>query len=169
VWVLHQGSDDWEEISPGTEVVLNPGDALLSQMADRFEAANSGSEPVELLDGVLFAGEAGSDPIPQERSGRPAWTYNDQDITLEPQSVPSGPIVLRLRNVSLDKGSVLPRPAGAVVQLGVSPDPEAVVLTGSPSSKTPYALSNLGDQPATLYVLTFEATGEAIQIGTPTP
>lgn len=72
VQVLRQGSEAWEEVAPGSEVVLTTGDALFSRMADCFEAANTSPNPVEILDGVLFEGYSLSDPIPAERSGRPA-------------------------------------------------------------------------------------------------
>ena len=84
--------------------------------------------------------------------------------------MPSAPVALRLRKLTLTGDSVLPRPEGAVVQLAVSLDPDAVVLTDSPSNTTPYALRNLGDRPVTLYVLTLEAAaGEAVRTGTPAP
>ena len=72
--VLHSAAERWEDVPAGTEIVLESGDALLSWMDDSFDAVNSSSAPVELLDGVLFDGEMSTDPIPQEPSGRPAWT-----------------------------------------------------------------------------------------------
>jgi hypothetical protein len=162
VRLLREGSTTWEEIAPRTQLDVSTGDALLSQMADRFEATNTGADPVEILDGVLFAGEAATDPIPQTSAGAQAWTYHDQDITLSPQPVPPGPVTLRLRELTLAQGDVLPRPEHAVTQLAVSLDPDAVVVTNGPTAKTPYELSNLGAQDATLYVLTLEAGSETL-------
>ena len=88
VQVLRSDAERWEDIPAGTEIVLEPGDALLSWMDDSFDAVNASSAPVELLDGILFDGEMTTDPIPQEPSGRPAWSYHDQDIMLTQQPVP---------------------------------------------------------------------------------
>jgi hypothetical protein len=154
--VLRHGAEAWEEIAPGTEIVLDQGDAVLSEMADTFEAVNASTEPAEILDGVLFEGEVFDDPIPAERSGLPAWEWHDQDILFDPQPVPEGSVTLRLRKADLPVGGTLSRPPGAVVQLAVSLDPEAIVLTDNPANKTPFQLSNLGAEPVTVYVLSLE-------------
>ena len=167
--VLRSGAERWEEVPAGTEIVLEPGDALVSQMDDSFDAVNSSSVPVQLLDGVLFDGEMSTDPIPQERSGRPAWTFHDQDIMLTQQSVPSGPMILRLRQATLPEGGVLPRPPGTILQLAVSLDPNDVVTTESPSNANPFELRNLGSGPASIYILSLEPSGaERDAASTPT-
>jgi hypothetical protein len=149
-----------EEIAAGTEIVLSPGDALLSEMADPFEAANTGSTPVVLLDGVLFAGDSGSDPIPAESSGRPVWQYIDQDIMLGPQPVPPGPVSLRVQQATLEPGAVFPRPPAASLQLAVAVEPDSLVLTASGSNERPFDLSNLSTEPVTVYILILEPSSE---------
>jgi hypothetical protein len=157
--VLRSGAKQWEDVSAGTEFVLEPGDALLSWMDDSFDAVNAGSAPVELLDGILFDGEMTTDPIPQEQSGRPAWSFHDQDIMLTQQPVPSEPVILRLQKTTLPKGGILPRPPGAIVQLAVSLDANDIVTTEHPSNPNPFELRNLGSGPATIYVLSLEPAG----------
>src|SRR4051794_12185715 len=137
VQVLRSDAERWEDVPAGTEIVLEPGDALLSWMNDSFDAVNASSDPVELLDGILFDGKMTTDPIPQERSGPPARKFHDQDIMLEQQPVPSEPVILRLQKTTLPKGGVLPRPPGAILQLAVSLDPDDVVTTESPSNANP--------------------------------
>jgi hypothetical protein len=154
--VLHAGAATWEDVPAGTEVTLGSGDALLSRMEDAFDAVTSGAEPVELLDGVLFQGEPTDDPVPHERSGVRAWSYHDQDLSLAPQPVPPGPTTLRLRQATLAAGGVLPRPPGAVLQFAVGLDEEALVVTQSPTTDTPFELRNLGESPATVYILSLE-------------
>jgi hypothetical protein len=159
IQVLRSGAERWEDVPAGTEIVLEPGDALLSWMNDSFDAVNASSDPVELLDGILFDGEMTTDPIPQEPSGRPAWSFHDQDIMLTQQPVPSEPVILRLQKTTLPKGGVLPRPPGAILQLAVSLDPADVVTTENPHNSNPFELRNVGGEPATIYVLSLEPAG----------
>jgi hypothetical protein len=169
IQVLRSGAERWEDVPAGTEIMLEPGDALLTWMDDSFDAVNASSAPVELLDGILFDGEMTTDPIPQESSGRPAWTFHDQDIMLEQQPVPSEPVILRLRQATLPKGGILPRPPGAIVQLAVSLDANDIVITESPSNPNPFELRNLGSGPATIYVLSLEPEGSASATAAGTP
>ncbi len=150
------GTGSWEEIAPGTEIVLAAGDALLSRMEDSFEGVNAGSTPVELLDAVLLAGSPLDDPVPYEESGAAAWRYNDQDIWLLPVSVPPGPVTLRLRQTTIAATSELPRPPGAIIQLAVSRDDGAV-----PSTQTDFTVKNYGPDPISVYALTLEPTSGA--------
>jgi len=157
--VLRSGAARWEDVPAGTEIALDPGDALLSRMDDGFDAVNSSSAPVGLLEGVLFDGEVSNDPIPQEPSGRPAWTFHDQDILFTQQPVPAEPLILRMRQVTLPEGGVLPRPPGTILQQAVSLDAADVVSTEDPSNPNPFELRNLGTEPATIYVLSLESAG----------
>jgi hypothetical protein len=167
--VLRSGAAQWEDVPAGTEIMLEPGDALLSWMDDSFDAVNSGSAPVELLDGILFDGGMTTDPIPQKSGGGPAWTFHDQDIMLTQQPVPSEPVILRLRQATLPKGGVLPRPPGAILQLAVSLDAGDVVLTENPHNPNPFELGNLGSGPATIYILSLEPAGAASPTAAGTP
>jgi hypothetical protein len=159
--VLHNGgAGSWEEIAPGTDVVLDAGDALYSRMEDTFEAVNAGSTPVELLDAVLFGGTPLDDPIPYEASGVGAWQVHDQDIWTVPVSMPPGPVTLRLRQSTLAADAQLPLPSGAVMQLAITRDEGGIV-----STQDDFTVKNLSQKPISLYALTVEpANGER---GTP--
>lgn len=152
----------WAEIEPGTEIVLDAGDALLSQLEDTFEGVNAGSTPVELLDVVLLAGAPIDDPVPYEASGAAAWQFNDQDIWLLPMSMPAEPVTLHLRETSIAATSELPVPPDALLQLAVSRDEGAV-----PSTQKDFAVMNYGPAPINVYVLTLAPATPAT--GTPAP
>jgi hypothetical protein len=160
---------DWEDVRPGTEVVLEPGDALLSRMEDSFDAVNFSSSVVNLLDVVLLVGNPGEDPVPHERSGLAAWEYNDlvdgQDIWLAPVSVPAEPMTLRLRQTSIDATSELAAPSDSIMQLAISLDEGAVS-----STQEDFAIKNYGPDPIAIYALTLEpAGGTHTAMATPSP
>ena len=160
--VLRGGAaGSWEKIAPGTEIVLEAGDALYSRMEDTFEAVNSGSVSVELLDAVLFAGTPLDDPVPYEASGVAAWEYHDQDIWTVPVSMPPGPVTLRLRQATLATDAELPLAPGAVMQLAVTRDEGGIV-----STQEDFVVKNVSQKPVSLYALTLEPVNGAS--GTPT-
>lgn len=146
--------ETWQEVVPGTEVVLKPGDALLSRMEDGFDGANTGAAPAELLDMVLFAGSPIDDPVPYDASGTASWRVVDQDIWLLPVTVPQEHLTLRLRQTSIEAVSELPPPEGAIIQLAVSPDEGAV-----PSTQEDFGIKNFGPDPIGIYALTLEPAG----------
>ncbi len=166
--VLRAGAAAPEEVPAGTEIALGPGDALLSQMADAFDATNSSSTPALVLDGILFAGDVSTDPIPQESSGRPAWLFHDQDIILDPQPVPDGAVTLRMQRITLAPGDVHLRPPGAVLQLAVGLG-ENLVVTNNPANDNPFSLTNLGEESVDLYLLILEPAAAASGMSTPAP
>jgi hypothetical protein len=129
-------------------------------MEDPFDAMNPSQEPAEVLDGVLFAGDSGTDPIPVESSGRPAWRFLDQDIWLNPMTIPHGPVTLQLRQETVPAGGDVPLPAGAIMQLAVSLDGAALAVTNQD-----FSVHNFEQRPLTLYLLTLGPAPEAS--GTP--
>jgi hypothetical protein len=153
--VLRHGSSAWEEVPAGTELTLQKGDALLSRMEDPFDAMNPSQEPAEVLDGVLFAGDSGTDPIPVESSGRPAWRFLDQDIWLNLVTIPHGPVTLQLRQETVPAGGDVPLPDGAIMQLAVSLDGAALAVTNQD-----FSVHNFEQRPLTLYLLTLEPAPE---------
>jgi hypothetical protein len=165
--VMRNGTDTWKEMWVGTEIVVTPGDALLSRMEDSFDATNAGSTPVELLDGELFEGDPSTDPIPQDRSGASAWRSHDQDILLTPQAVPPGLVILRLQQATLPIGGVLPPPPGVILHWAVSLDAGAVVITEKPDNPDAFSLRNLGVGPATVYVLSLQSAGTEAEAASP--
>jgi hypothetical protein len=165
--VMRNGTDTWKEMWVGTEIVVTPGDALLSRMEDSFDATNAGSTPVEVLDGELFEGDPSTDPIPQDRSGASAWRSHDQDILLTPQVVPPGPVILRLQQATLPNGGVLPPPPGVILQWAVSLVVDDVVITEKPDNPDAFSLRNLGGGPASVYVLSLQSAGTEAEAGHP--
>jgi hypothetical protein len=153
--VLRHGASSWEEVPAGTEITLEQGDALLSRMEDPFDTLNPSQEPATILDGVLFGGDPGTDPVPAESSGVPAWRYLDQDIWFYPVSVPNGPVTLEIRKEIVPTGGDIPLPDGAVMQLGVALDEEALAVTNQD-----FSIDNLDQEPLTLYLLTLAPAGE---------
>lgn len=155
--VLRGAGGSWEEITPGTEIVLDAGDALYSRLEDTFEAVNPGSTAVQLLDVVLFEGTPPNDPVPYAASGVAAWQYHDQDIWQVPVSVPPGPVTLRVRQADLATEATLPLPDGAIMQLVISRDAGAIL-----GKQTDFSVNNLSQKPIALYALSVEpAHGES--------
>jgi hypothetical protein len=152
VQLLPAGTSTWETIAAKTKITLNPGDAILSRMQDAFAAENANVTPVELVEGVLFEGTVNDDPIPE------GWVYHDQDILHRLIPVPSGPVILRLHEATLDPGADLRLPPGAVLQVAVTLDEQATVGTRGDFDKR-----NVGKAPVALYVLTLEPA----EVGTP--
>ena len=144
VRVLRAGGGGAAEAVPaGTEVVLGPGDTLVSRNETAFEAANPGAAPVDLLVAVFAPVSLNTDPIP------PGWITRGVDTRSEPVA-PAEPVTLRLRLVTLAPGAVLPAPRQGGVQLVVNPMGAPVV--GVVDGKA----QNVGDEPATVPVLTYE-------------
>ena len=141
-----------DEIPAATEIVLGPGDAVISRMEDIYEVTNDESAPVELLDAVFFDGVVSEDPVPS------GWEFHDQDIMRARLSVPPGPSTLRLLASSVAAGATLELPAGALAQLVVTqPDDISLGTQGG------YAVKNIGAEPAAVYVLTLELESDAPQ------
>src|SRR5215208_3621044 len=158
VQVLHGGTSTWETMAADTEVSVTAGDALLLRMEDAFDAANTGSVPVELVEGNLFDGQVNGDPNPR------GWIYHNQDIRKTLFSAPTGPLTVRLQLTTLARGADLPLPADAVVQLAVSLK-QGVTL----GIREDFAMRNLSPWPVVAYVLTLEPADRAIGTGTPAP
>ena len=155
-------SEAWAEAAPDTTIVLEAGDALLSRMEDRFEATNSSSAPVELLDVVLFTGVPTDDPVPYQASGQAAWQVLDQDIWGAPVAVATDSLRLQLRHTVIDATSELPPPPGALLQLAVSSDEGAV-----PSTQDEFVVKNFGAVPISVHVLSLEPMSGATPAATP--
>ena len=161
VQVLH-GASTWETQPAGTEVSVTAGDAVLLRMEDAFDAANTSTVPVELVEAVLFEGQVADDPIPY------GWDYHDQDIWRTKVSVPPGPTTLRLQQTTLAPGANLSRPVDAVMQLAVSLEQGASLTTRLAVGHL-FDVQNVGPTPVVAYVLTVEPTGEAVPAGSPAP
>ena len=150
------GGETWQEVAPGSEVVLESGDAMLSRMEDSFDGANTGTAPAELLDAVFFTGSPLDDPVPYDAAGSSSWKVFDQDIWGLPLTVPEEDLILRLRQTSIDAVSELPLPPAALIQLAVSPEEGAV-----PSTQEDFDIKNYGPDPIGIYAATLEHAGDA--------
>jgi hypothetical protein len=152
------------EVGAGTEVVLGPGDAVVSRYETAFESANPGATPVELLLVVLVDHYVLADPA------LPGWIENEIALATDTElSVPPGPAALRLRRVALAPDAVLQPPPDAGGHLVVTTSP-GVRLARVPTGDPLVALRNQGRNPVTLYVATLESAGDgATPAATPAP
>jgi hypothetical protein len=172
VQILRAGGDGtWEMVSPGTEFTLGPGDASITSTETAGEAANLGSEPVEVLFSVVTDGSYGTGSNP----GNPVPSgFIEHDGRGGPFTVPDGPVRLQLRLVYLAAGAVFPAPAGAFLSY-VNP------LENAAGTLEPAAqVGRLDDGSVwnfdrrrgdTIYVLTLEPLGAVATpgVGSPTP
>jgi hypothetical protein len=154
--VRADGAD--EAVPGGAEVLLAPGDALVSRADAAFAETNPGPAPAVLLSWVLLDGAQRAAPGPGIRMESPLAVYDRA-------AAPAGPAALRLRRVELAPDAVLPAPAGAF-QI-------AATERGAPSvgRESDGAVSNPGGETATVYVLTLEpaAPGDGAAAGSPAP
>lgn len=142
----------WEDIAPGTDIILEPGDALLSRLEDSFDAVNAGSLAVELLDLVLVAGTPLDDPVPYQESGAVAWEFQDQDLWLLPITVPEASVTIDLWQASLETDAIVPPPQGAMIQLAITRDEGAII-----STQEGFVVKNLSQAPVSAYLMTLTA------------
>jgi hypothetical protein len=170
----HAGTARWEPVAAGTELTLGPGDALLLPLGAGFAAANTGSTPVMLLEGVFGgAGEVTTDPIP---SGWSVPSPSSQEVIINPRSVPAVPLQLRLRQATLAPQAYVEVPAGAIAQLAVTADEGAMVAIQPNPDETrvteiaaQYVKHNVGPEPVHIYVLTLVPTADDATTGAATP
>ena len=97
-----------ETISAGTEIVLQPGDTLMTRNEIGETYTNAG--PVELVTTDLVSGDVPVPPVPD------GWVPQGLDRR-QKSSLPAGAQVLRLRRLSVTAGEALSPPAGGS-QLG---------------------------------------------------
>ncbi len=155
--LIHAGGTA-EEVPAGTEVVLRPGDALISRNETVVEAANTGTETVELLTWVLV------EDLKATYGGHvlPSWGNVDPDVQtlISPME---GPARLRLQRIELAAGAGVPPVASGSLQFRVQLPENAA---GTPVASTvgkqlDDTLYNSGSDAVTLYVVTLEPLGPA--------
>jgi len=126
-----------------------------------FDAANTGSTPVQLLAWNLLAGDGPAAQVP------PNWTENDSDVP-SGLSVPAAPATVQLRRVTLAPEAELPAPSGGFQFAVTLPDNAAGTPVASHIGEQSNAtIFNIGQEPATIYVLTFVPTGPGMETSTP--
>jgi hypothetical protein len=145
-----------EEVPAGTEVVLGPGDGLISRNETVVEAANTGATPVELLNWVLIEkGDFGGHSLL-------GWVDHMADVQ-GPLAVPAGPATLLLRRVELAPDATFPAPAAGTLRFGVTLPNNAA---GTPvaadlGQQSDGTIRTVGAEAITIYILTLEPAGGA--------
>lgn len=159
--VRASGSGTPETVPAGTKLVLESGDAMIAPNETAFDAANTGSTPVQLLAWNLLAGAGPDAQVPSN------WVQQNGDVKFG-LSVPAGPATVRLRRITLAPEGELPAPSG-VLQFGLTvPDYAAGTPVAFGTGKlTNGTIGNSGDEPVTIHVLTFVPTGPGMETSTP--
>jgi len=111
-----------ETIPAGTEMMLGPGDTLITRNEIGDIWANAGPEAVELLSTPVLSGFSPGPPVP------PGWLGPQESDLREGISLPAGAYTLRLRRVTLRTDVVLAPPPGGR-QLAIILGDAAIVLT----------------------------------------
>jgi hypothetical protein len=141
----------------GVEIVLGPGDSLISPSEASFEASNAGATPMELLTAVLTNRWSTTNEIPA------AWVEHDEDFAYD-LSPGDEPTTLRLRRATLAPQTSLPPLPNTVGLVAVTLNAEA-----SLGKQMDGGLRNINDAPVTAYILTLEPTAEGGAAAAATP
>ncbi len=133
-----------ERVAAGSEVLLGPGDTLMSRYEDPFESENAGTNPVRLLDWVFVDGFVTSN------HGNPSgWDYHFDGHSIFDLALGEQAATLRLDRVTLRPGAVLPLAPGDIAQFGLTLADDEPLGAGTDGT-----LENDGDTPITVHVLT---------------
>jgi hypothetical protein len=153
------GSGAMVTVPAGTEVVLAPGDTVITRNEHGDAWTNPGPTPVELLSMPVLSGFVPGPPVPG------TWALRLADVR-EGVSLPAGAYTLRLERVALAVGAELPLPPGGLRLAITLPDEEGYV--GYVGRRSDGTIVAIGAPRATVaaYVLTVEPAGAGA--GTPT-
>lgn len=114
-YVVRNGtSQDPELVPDGSDVVITPGDVLMTRYQDAASFQTANAEPVGLLDVALIDGYF---PLITEP---PGWTWHPDSDGAIGLLIPQQDLVLRLEALNLAAGESLPLPPGALTQMGVT-------------------------------------------------
>jgi hypothetical protein len=144
-----------EEVTPGTEVVLQAGDTALYAQILAKSYANRGAEPVGIVGGQLI--DMGKWKFVASPAGYTVTMTDEWDLT---ESVEPGPMTLVLERVTLVPGAVLPAPPPGALRVMTSGLTVVYLPKASDGS-----ISNLLKEPVVTYALTLLPAGSAT--GTP--
>lgn len=137
-----------EDVPPGTEVVLRPGDSAISRAEMPSTYVNAGSDPVDLASGALVHGFSTAQPTGYQ-------VNNDTSASVD-ASLMAEPITLVFEQATLPPDGVLPAPpAGA--SRGIVSWPQIAVMMGAGDG----SVINKETDPVVVYVLTAAPTGTA--------
>ena len=147
-----------EEVSPGTDVVLRPGDSAIHRAEAPFTYVNAGKDPVQIASGGLFSGQSFLQPA--------SSLADDFDTASLESSQLTGSLTLELEAVTLAPDATLPGPLS-----GTSRVITAGSQFGAFSRRTGGAVTNITDEPLVTYALILVPTRAAGETApaTPTP
>ena len=130
-----------EEIPAATDVVLGPGDAIVSRVETPAVSVNNGTEPVELLNWGFFAGDSSQEIHPGWITGMAAG-QGPIELLDEPLMVELSPIEVRSGDVVAPAASgylyVVPVTAGS---FAAGNDDGSFRIAGDPARSTPCTCS----------------------------
>ena len=141
------------DVPPGTEVTLHPGDTAVYSYELSAEYGNSGSSPVRIVGGGIFAGAVRNIPAASSH-------FLDFNEEYSVPQLPAGPLEATLVRATLPpEGSTPAPPNGALVlEVGASGDADIV-------QRADGSLRNIGPTESTIYVLILVPSG----VGSATP
>jgi quercetin dioxygenase-like cupin family protein len=142
-----------EQVPPGTEVVLQPGDTAVYAYDSPAEYANLGTTPVHLVGGELGVGVMPGAAVP--------LTFIDYGEKYPLPALPPGPVRATIVQAALPPDGLFPAPPAGSLRLAVG---ESEISLGENSDGS---LRNINPQEVTVYVLTLTPAGEVAS--TPTP
>jgi quercetin dioxygenase-like cupin family protein len=142
-----------EQVPPGTEVVLQPGDTAVYAYDSPAEYANLGTTPVRAVGGDLGVGVVPGAPVP--------LTFIDYGEKYPLPALPPGPVQATIVQATLPPDGLFPAPPAGSLTLAVG---ESDISLGE---NTDGSLRNVNPREVTIYVLTLAPAGEAAD--TPTP
>jgi hypothetical protein len=148
------GSGEPESVPSGTEITLEPGDAVIAPRETTSDYTNPGPAPAEILTWSMHEGATGAASVPPNE-----WVTHDVDTSAQPP-LPAGAGRLRLRRIELAPKEELAPPPGTL-QFAVAL-PENAAGTPIPGSveyrvsRSGAAIRNFGSEPTTVYVFTLE-------------
>lgn len=135
-----------EDVAPGTEVVLRPGDSAVHRFEFAAEYANPGPAPTHFVSGGLFGGYLPSPP--------PGYTLDDWDEEYPASAPPPGPVTLTMGRASLAPEGVLPGPPPGGLRV-VTSGPRSVSL----GERSDGSVVNLRRDAVVVYVLILRPAG----------
>jgi quercetin dioxygenase-like cupin family protein len=142
-----------EQVPPGTEVVLQPGDTAVYAYDSPAEYANLGASPVRVVGGELGVGVMPGAAVP--------LTFIDFGEKYPLPALPPGPVQATIVQATLPPDGLFPAPPAGSLRLAVG---ESEISLGENSDGS---LRNIYPREITVYVLTLTPAGEAAS--TPTP
>jgi hypothetical protein len=147
-----------EEVPPGTEVVLRPGDSAISRAEMPSTYVNAGSAPVDLASGALLHGYSTAEPT--------GYLVTNDDSAPVDAALVTGSVSFVLAQVTLPPDGVLPAPPPGATR-GIVSWPKIALLKQSSDG----TVTNPEKDPVVVNVLTLVPTGAAgaTAAATPTP